>query len=74
MFRRSRFATALHSAPRLLATGLLIALGALLGMRLVRRPRPPMPRSTAPEIDRWANEGGAVVTPAFPLPNPKPTA
>lgn len=78
--RRSHFATTLHFAPasrlpsysQLFAAAVLIAVGAFLGTRLVKRSTPSRPLRSEPiqEIDRWANEGGAVTTPAFPRPKP----
>ena len=78
----SRFATATRFAPtdrlptwvQWLVGGGLIVAGIWLGQRLVRRwPHglDSMPRRSSPvqEIDRWANEGGAVTTPAFPKPS-----
>lgn len=81
---RSRFATTMQSAsnPRLpsvgqlLVAGGLIALGIWLGGRLFRSSQTGTltARRSAPrhEVDRWANEGGAVAPASFP--KPKPTA
>ncbi len=78
---KSRFATPLRFAPTLKTLSLtqvlaalgLVAVGIGLGAGLapvIRRwneERGMKPRRSAPiqEIDRWANEGGAVVAPAF---------
>lgn len=77
-----RFAPSMHFAtpkqlPSLvqgLAVVGLIVLGVGVGVRLapaIRRwsdQRSALPRRSAPapEIDRWANEGGSVVPPAIP--------
>ena len=77
---KSRFATPMHFAPtfpptltQVLAGVGLVAIGVAIGARLA-----PLlqawnaqgglkPRHSAPvrDIDRWANEGGAVAPPAF---------
>ena len=78
---KSRFATAMRFTPtssfpsltQVLAAVGLVAIGVGLGAGLApmlqrwNQERGPKPRRSAPvqEIDRWANEGGAVAPPAF---------
>jgi hypothetical protein len=78
---KSRFAPSMHFAPTLpmpsltqvLAAVGLVAIGVGIGAGLApmlqrwNQERGPKPRRSAPvhEIDRWANEGGAVAAPAF---------
>ena len=83
MFGTSRFATVLKPAPEVtgptvtqVLTGLgLVAVGTLMGLKLaglLRRWQEAQAavqlKAPKADIDRWANEGGAVSTPAFTRP------